>query len=141
MTLLNQASDIEHVSRARREAAARTPIVATRCNNITPDQNSSRFTKPSSCRATRLRLGIGRIGRNWFQGTRCRLPQDDAGQAQDEKTGHTSEWKELVFAQPTLIAEIEFRGWTDDGSLRHASYKGLREIQDNAAVFDIADKP
>ena len=31
-----------------------------------------------------------------------------------------------------LIAEIEVRGWTDDGNLRHASYKGLREIQDNA---------
>ncbi|MBB4236264.1 non-homologous end-joining DNA ligase [Rhizobium esperanzae] len=45
--------------------------------------------------------------------------------------------KGLVFVQPTLIAEIEFRGWTDDGSLRHASYKGLREIQDNAAVFDM----
>ncbi len=49
--------------------------------------------------------------------------------------------KNLVFAQPTLIAEIEFRGWTHDGSLRHASYKGLREVQDNAAVFDIADRP
>ncbi|EJZ18450.1 non-homologous end-joining DNA ligase (plasmid) [Rhizobium sp. Pop5] len=49
--------------------------------------------------------------------------------------------KNLVFAQPTLIAEIEFRGWTHDGSLRHASYKGLREVQDNAAVFDIKDMP
>lgn len=29
--------------------------------------------------------------------------------------------KNLVFAQPTLIAEIEFRGWTDDRNLRHAS--------------------
>jgi bifunctional non-homologous end joining protein LigD len=49
--------------------------------------------------------------------------------------------KNLVFAQPTLIAEIEFRGWTHDGSLRHASYKGLREVQDNAAVFDINERP
>lgn len=49
--------------------------------------------------------------------------------------------KNLVFAQPTLIAEIEFRGWTPDGSLRHASYKGLRDFQDNAAVFDINEKP
>ncbi|MBB3428338.1 ATP-dependent DNA ligase [Rhizobium sp. BK312] len=43
--------------------------------------------------------------------------------------------KNYVFAQPTLIAEIEFRGWTDDGNLLRASYKGLREIQDNAAVY------
>jgi bifunctional non-homologous end joining protein LigD len=42
--------------------------------------------------------------------------------------------RDYVFAQPTLIAEIEFRGWTDDGNLRHASYKSLWEIQDNAAV-------
>lgn len=46
--------------------------------------------------------------------------------------------KNYVFAQPTLIAEIKFRGWTDDGNLRHASYKGLRDNQDNAAVFDMA---
>lgn len=45
--------------------------------------------------------------------------------------------KNYVFAQPTLIAEIEFRGWTDEGNLRHASYKGLREVQDNAAVYEL----
>jgi DNA polymerase LigD, ligase domain len=42
--------------------------------------------------------------------------------------------KRMVFVKPTLVAEIEFRGWTGDGSLRHASFKGLREAQDNAAV-------
>ncbi|AOF93722.1 non-homologous end-joining DNA ligase [Sinorhizobium sp. RAC02] len=47
----------------------------------------------------------------------------------------------LVFAQPTLIADIAFRGWTGNGSLRHASYRGLREIQDNAAIFDMAALP
>lgn len=45
--------------------------------------------------------------------------------------------KNLVWVQPTLIAEIEYRAWTHDGKLRHASYKGLREVQDNAAVYEI----
>jgi hypothetical protein len=29
------------------------------------------------------------------------------------------------------------RAWRDDGKLRHASYKGLRDVQDNASVFTI----
>jgi bifunctional non-homologous end joining protein LigD len=33
----------------------------------------------------------------------------------------------LVFVEPNLVAEVEFRGWTHDGRLRHASFKGLRE--------------
>ena len=48
--------------------------------------------------------------------------------------------KGIVFVQPTLIAEIEFRGWTDEQKLRHASYKGLRDVQDNAAVFKMPDR-
>jgi bifunctional non-homologous end joining protein LigD len=45
--------------------------------------------------------------------------------------------KDLVWVQPTLIAEIEYRAWTGEGKLRHASYKGLREHQDNAAVYEL----
>jgi bifunctional non-homologous end joining protein LigD len=43
----------------------------------------------------------------------------------------------LVWIKPTLIAEIEYRAWTDDGKLRHASYKGLRDVEDNAAVLEL----
>ncbi|MGR9441713.1 non-homologous end-joining DNA ligase [Rhizobium leguminosarum] len=45
---------------------------------------------------------------------------------------------DLVWLQPTLIAEIEYRAWTSDGKLRHASYKGLRDRQDNAVVYEVA---
>ena len=45
--------------------------------------------------------------------------------------------KGAIFVEPKLIAEIEYRAWTGDGKLRHASYKGLREGQDNAALFEI----
>ncbi len=45
--------------------------------------------------------------------------------------------REVRWIQPTLIAEIEYRGWTSDEKLRHASYKGLREVQDNAEVYKL----
>ena len=44
---------------------------------------------------------------------------------------------DIVWVNPTLIAEIKFRAWTADGKLRHAAYKGLRERQDNADVFQL----
>jgi bifunctional non-homologous end joining protein LigD len=43
--------------------------------------------------------------------------------------------REVIWLQPTLIAEIEFRQMTPDRKLRHAAYKGLRERQDNADVY------
>ncbi|TBB72074.1 non-homologous end-joining DNA ligase [Rhizobium ruizarguesonis] len=50
---------------------------------------------------------------------------------------YTGARKNVVWLQPTLIAEIEYRAWTEEGKLRHGSYKGLRELQDNAAVYEI----
>ncbi|WP_457578703.1 non-homologous end-joining DNA ligase [Ensifer adhaerens] len=47
--------------------------------------------------------------------------------------------RDIVWVAPTIIAKIEFRGWTSDGKLRHSSYKGRREIQDNAAVYRIKE--
>lgn len=47
----------------------------------------------------------------------------------------TVECWQLVFVQPELAAEIEFRAWTNDGNLRHASFKGLRDAEDHSKVF------
>lgn len=48
--------------------------------------------------------------------------------------------RQVVWQQPTLIAEIAYRGWTADNKLRHSSYKGLRERQDNADIFEIDEE-
>ncbi len=49
--------------------------------------------------------------------------------------------KDLVWVLPKLIAEIEYRAWTSDGKLRHASYKGLREMQDTVAILKLDRRP
>ncbi|PDT23891.1 non-homologous end-joining DNA ligase [Rhizobium hidalgonense] len=45
--------------------------------------------------------------------------------------------RNLIWIKPKLVAEIEYRAWTHDGKLRHASYKGLREEQDDASIFEL----
>ena len=35
--------------------------------------------------------------------------------------------REAVFVEPRLIAEVEFRAWTEDGVMRAPSFKGLRD--------------
>src|SRR6185312_16813927 len=42
-------------------------------------------------------------------------------------TGPGSKEKGAIWADPSLVAEIEFRSWTADRILRHASFQGLRE--------------
>lgn len=43
--------------------------------------------------------------------------------------------RKVVWLQPTLIVEIEFRTLTTHQKLREPCYKGLREFQDNAGVY------
>ncbi|WP_437409338.1 hypothetical protein [Sinorhizobium meliloti] len=42
-----------------------------------------------------------------------------------------------VFVEPVLVAEVEYRAWTDDGKLRHASFKGIREREDDVEIYSL----
>ncbi|MGO4567798.1 DNA ligase D [Rhizobium sp. 2YAF20] len=47
----------------------------------------------------------------------------------------SSEDARLVqYVRPELVAEIEFRAWTGDGHLRHASFRGIREDKDPTEI-------
>lgn len=47
-----------------------------------------------------------------------------------------------IWVKPQLVAEVEFTEWTPDGSLRHPSFKGMREDkQANSIVREIAISP
>jgi len=35
--------------------------------------------------------------------------------------------RDVIWVKPQLVAQIEYRAWTQDGLLRHAAFKGLRE--------------
>ncbi|HEV7247024.1 MAG TPA: DNA ligase D [Shinella sp.] len=49
------------------------------------------------------------------------------------------EARQARYVRPELVAEVEFRAWTADGHLRHASFRGLRE--DKLATEVVAEVP
>ncbi len=52
----------------------------------------------------------------------------------DEGLPHVARW-----AEPKLVAQIEFTEWTEDGRLRHPRYLGLRD--DKPAREVVRERP
>lgn len=45
--------------------------------------------------------------------------------------------KGIRWVEPTIAAEVAFRAWTNDGKLRHASFKGVRDDADVGDIFQV----
>ncbi|MBE1205909.1 DNA ligase D [Aminobacter carboxidus] len=86
---------------------------------------------------------VGRVGTGYTaamasslfkQLERIRIPSSPFAQRLS-----ADEARQVRFVRPDLVAEVEFRAWTADGILRHASFRGLRE--DKPAADIVLERP
>jgi bifunctional non-homologous end joining protein LigD len=82
---------------------------------------------------------VGRVGTGFTEQELDRLRGLLAPLEQDrspfvEAPGAPKPPREAIWARPKLVAEVEFRDWTQGGQLRAPSYKGLREDKEPELV-------
>ncbi|THK35653.1 ATP-dependent DNA ligase [Ensifer sp. MPMI2T] len=78
---------------------------------------------------------VGGCGTGWSHQESLKL-RELLDELRTDKPAVSLRRKGAIFTRPALVAEVEYRAWTDDRKLRHASFKGIRERAD-ATVYEL----
>lgn len=79
---------------------------------------------------------VGNVGTG-FSDSVARQLRNQLDAIVTERPAVRVEARSAVYVQPILAAEIEYRAWTGDGKLRHASFKGVRDAADEIAIYSV----
>ncbi|WP_337763283.1 ATP-dependent DNA ligase [Sinorhizobium meliloti] len=89
-----------------------------------------------TCRRRDSFVYVGGCGTGWSNQQSVKL-RELLDTIKDDKPPVALRRKGVVFVRPLLVAEVEYRAWTEDEKLRHPSFKGLRDRADDATVFSL----
>ena len=88
---------------------------------------------------------VGRVGTGFTDKVACelfaRLERLETRASPFAQKLASAELRQLHFVRPELVAEVQFRAWTADGHLRHASFRGLRDDKPASAVIRETEAP
>ncbi len=79
---------------------------------------------------------VGNVGTGFTEATATDLKRR-LDRIRVDKPAVNIKRKGVVWVRPKLAAEIAMRGWTREGRLRHASFKGVRDKADLAAIYRV----
>jgi len=81
---------------------------------------------------------VGRVGTGFSAATledlHARMKRIERTSSPFERPPTGRAARGVHWIEPTLVAEVAFTGWTDEGILRHARFEGLREDKPSAEV-------